>query len=570
MHPIIRLVFLLFLLGFFSHFATAQGVYIPLNRDYEHLIERYEIKSGQWADGIHTHIKPYLRKAVIQLADSTLTRSNFLSERDRFNLAYLQADSWEWSQDTVSAASKRPLLRHLYTRKADFYSFRNQVVEVHVNPVLQLGAGNDNTANYTPYINTRGVEVRGMVDGKIGFYAFITENQTAPPRYVGQYIRLYNAFPGENYVRPFSSDANGSDFVTARGYIAFNATRHIQVQLGHDRNMIGNGYRSLILSDFGANYFFLKLSTQVWKFKYTNLFAQLNAGTNAEPEKAYPHKYLAFHHLSVNLGKRFNLGVFESVISGKPDSLGGSNLNLEYLNPIIFYRAIELNTGSNEGNALLGFDFKWQAMRHFLFYGQVVLDEFVLKEVRAGKGWWANKQAFQLGVKYFDAFGIPNLDLHTELNVVRPFTYTHTSQFTNYTHYNQPLAHPLGANFWEVLGIVRYQPLNRLFVTAKLVYSQYGDDPDRVEGERLTSVGRNVLLPYTARDREYGYSIGNGVPTRLLYADLTLSYMLRHNLFIEARQVFRKLDSDISSRNLNTSFSFLSLRCNIPSREQVF
>jgi hypothetical protein len=58
----------------------------------------------------------------------------------------------------------------------------------------------------------------------------------------------------------------------------------------------------------------------------------------------------------------------------------------------------------------------------------------------------------QLGAKYINALGIKNLDLQLEYNRVRPFTYSHRDSVANYTHYNQPMAHPLGANFSETIG----------------------------------------------------------------------------------------------------------------------
>ena len=76
-----------------------------------------------------------------------------------------------------------------------------------------------------------------------------------------------------------------------------------------------------------------------------------------------------------------------------------------------------------------------------------MLDEFTAKEMFANNGYWANKYGIQLGGKYFDAFGVRNLDLQAELNMVRPYTYSHYDSTSNYTHYNQPLAHPLGADF---------------------------------------------------------------------------------------------------------------------------
>ena len=82
--------------------------------------------------------------------------------------------------------------------------------------------------------------------------------------------------------------------------------------------------------------------------------------------------------------------------------------------------------------------------------------------------------AYRLGVKYVDAFNIKNLDLQFETNRVRPYTYSHFDSVANYTHYNQPLAHPLGANFQEYIGILKYQPAPRWYINAKAIYYSPG------------------------------------------------------------------------------------------------
>ncbi len=147
------------------------------------------------------------------------------------------------------------------------------------------------------------------------------------------------------------------------------------------------------------------------------------------------------------------------------------------MNPVIFYSSIEQQTGSPD-NALLGLDFKWNLKSGVSFYGQFILDEIIVSELTSSKGWWGNKYAYQLGGKYYNAFNIRHLDLQAEYNYARPFTYTHESIFTNYVHYRQPLAHPLGANFKEMLFIIRYQPFDRLFLTMKYIKSNYGSDPE--------------------------------------------------------------------------------------------
>ncbi len=233
----------------------------------------------------------------------------------------------------------------------------------------------------------------------------------------------------------------------------------------------------MILSDFSNNYLFLRIDTDVWRLHYTNIFAQLTSDivgnrTGLFGTVEFIPKYMAFHRLGVRLGKKVNVGLFESVISGSRDN----EFDFNYINPIIFYRAIEQQEGST-GNALLGVDASWIVGRHVSFYGQAVLDEFVISEIRSGAGWWGNKYALQLGGKYISALGIDNLDLQFEYNRARPYTYSHQDLYRSYTHYEQPLAHPLGANFDEVIGIVRYQPVDRLTLKAKLIRARSGGGP---------------------------------------------------------------------------------------------
>ena len=72
------------------------------------------------------------------------------------------------------------------------------------------------------------------------------------------------------------------------------------MELGHGRHFIGNGMRSLLLSDFSNNYFYLKFNTRVWKLNYQNLFAELSAvSANQLPgDLLLNKKYMASHYLS--------------------------------------------------------------------------------------------------------------------------------------------------------------------------------------------------------------------------------------------------------------------------------
>jgi hypothetical protein len=547
----------------------AQSSYAPLNEDYYHWIDRYEVKTGQVMPQIFTGIKPYKRSAIVEYIDSLKALDVFQSETDQFNHEYLRNDSWEWSRSETSD-SRKPILKHFYKKKSDFFHVDDKWFDLHINPVLYLGSGKDSRRDDLLYINTRGIEVRGMVDRKVGFYTYLADNQALLPSYVSEQMSQTLVVPHEGFWKAFKN-GKGVDFLQARGYITFEATRHINLQFGHDRFFIGNGYRSLIFSDYSPPVWFVKGNVKVWKLNYLFVVNQMTADVQGSSSglsadgKGYPTKFTALHHLSLNIGKKLNLGIFESVVFSEDDSTGTNHLRLDYFNPIIFYRAIEQQNGSSD-NVLLGMDFKWNAVKKLSFYGQFVLDEFVISHIRSGDGWWANKFAIQAGAKYIDAFGVANLDLQGEVNMVRPFTYSHNTNYGNYSNYKQPIAHPLGSNFKEMVGIVRYQPLQRLNLTGKLVITRTGRD----SLDSKKSWGSDILKSNTLRHQEYNNSVGQGSSNDILYGSLTASWQLKHNLFIDGNLIVRKSESPLAFYNNNTTITSLALRWNIAQRQYEF
>ncbi|PIQ21704.1 MAG: hypothetical protein COW65_07510 [Cytophagales bacterium CG18_big_fil_WC_8_21_14_2_50_42_9] len=558
--------FFLFCLLPFSA-AAQEGTYVPLDQDIYHLIDRFHIKyshqlpSGAESPKLHTGIQPYRRQDVAELAELVGTHASQLSPQDQFNRNYLLHDNWDYTR-RESRQQGRPFLNYFFRNQADFFHAEGEEYSVRVNPVLHLQGGLDSETEGLRYINTRGVQVEGTINQRLGFYTFLTENQALFPEYVNERIRRDTIVPHEGYFKPFKQ--NAYDFFTARGYLNYGISKNINVQLGHDRNFIGNGYRSLILSDYAAPYFFLKLNTQFWRIQYMNLFAEMNADFEFR-DQLYPKKYFAYHHLSVNITPAVNIGLFESVIFAR----GKGRFELQYLNPIIFYRSVEQQLGS-EDNSLLGMDFKVNIAHTAQVYGQITIDEFLLSALRARNGGWENKQGLQLGAKYIDVAGISNLDLQGEFNVVRPYTYQHENRYTNYQHYQQPLAHPMGANFYEYIGILRYQPVNKLSLTGKAIYTKYSVDTDS------SNYGSNVLYSYNARpyyppnQQAEGHFIAQDNPTNLIHLDLTASWQLRHNMFIDLKQIIRHRTSSIAAYNNNAAITSLAFRWNIPQRLHEF
>jgi hypothetical protein len=562
MHRYFTLFSVLF---FIPGLIFSQSANIPVNRDYYHLIERYEIMNGRFSQNFHSHVKPYQRAWLGAYLDTLYSSADFmerLSSRDNFNLQYLATDSWEWTESDSSDSAK-PIWKVFYRKKNDLFHVEQGDFDLHVSPVLYLSAGTESESDVTTYINTRGVELRGSISKRLGFYSFLSTTQAVYPNYIRNWTLENGVVPNEGFWKDFKN--NGVDYFTAAGYVSFELVKnYMNAQFGFDKSMTGTGHRSFIISDFGPGYTYLRFNTKIWRINYSNLFAQGIADQTFNPGGSiavkYPKKFFASHHLSINITDNFNLGLFESVVIG--DST--ERFNVAYLNPIIFYRALEHQGGSSE-NVIVGMDAKWNVGHSILLYGQLVLDEFYLKEIRAGNGWWANKFGGQLGAKYVNVLGINNLDLQLEYNVARPYMHAHQDIYTNYAHYRHPLGHVLGGNFQEVLVIAKCQPFKRLMLTAQLNLANYGEDEDEA-----INWGKDVMKSYNTRVQEYDNKIGQGVDSRLFYGDLTLSYMWKHNLFFDLRGIYRKLNSELDERDSKTTYLSASMRWNISRKLHDF
>ena len=547
-----------------------QSNYATVNENYYHLLDRYEVKSGQVIPHIFTSVKPYKRSAIVTFLDSASQLGLFASPSDKFNFEYFQNDNWEWARPQTNDRQK-PVLKYFYRNKSDLLFVDDDPdFDIHVSPVLYIGGGKDSQADDLLFVNTRGIEVRGMLDKKIGFYLYLADNQVRLPSHVVSTIKdsaatgFYPVIPHEGFWKTFKEN-QGYDFLQTRGYISFEATRHFNLQFGHDKFFIGNGQRSLIFSDHAPPSLFLKGNVKVWRLNYLFMLNRMVADVNGsssglKSSGKYPDKFVAFHHLSVNIGKKWNVGLFESVVFNATDS---TSFEWAYLNPVIFYRAIEQQYGSSD-NVILGMDFKWNALKGVSVYGQFVLDEFLLDNLKAGNGWWANKFGIQAGIKYYDAFGVSNLDLQAETNIVRPYTYSHNTLYGSYSNYLQPIAHPLGANFKEVIGIVRYQPIPKLSLTAKAIVMKVGRDTTTLNW------GGDILKDNSSREKDFNNAPSQGVKNDILLVSFTASWQLHHNLFVDAAIVIRKSESPVPLYNKNASITSVALRWNIPQRLYEF
>jgi len=277
----------------------------------------------------HTGSKPFLYEDVSAYHD-------FEAEKEA-----LQKDVKSWS-------GRKLWNEHLARVQSKDYWFV-------IDPIFDFEVGKDTDADFgTTYNNTRGVNIQGGLGKKFNFSAQVYESQGRFPQYYNQYAESLApadnspaVIPGRGIAKRFKTDSY--DYPVAEAYLSYTPAKFVNIQFGHGKNFIGDGYRSLLQSDVASPYPFLKLNTKFWKIKYTNTYTWLKdlRPETIQEDGAFLSKYIANHYLSWNVNKRLNVGFFESVIWANTNDRG---FDINYLNPIIFYRAIEFETGQDAGH----------------------------------------------------------------------------------------------------------------------------------------------------------------------------------------------------------------------------
>ena len=261
---------------------------------------------------------------------------------------------------------------------------------------------------------------------------------------------------------------------------------------------------------------------------------------------------------------------------------------MHYFNPIIFYRAVEHHIGDADKVAI-GLNLRWLIAKRASLYGQIYIDDFHLGDIRkdldslmvkyglrgerkfSEYGSFRNKFAMQAGFKIVDIFGIDNLDMQAEVNLIRPFVYAHYDTYgselrpaASYSHYGQALAHPMGANLKEYIGLLKYQPHPNWTVTATIMYASQGIDTAGV------NMGYDIMRDYSDRPGDYNMVFLQGNRMNVFLTDVLLSWQFRHGYWLDGRFVLRNEEYPEENIEYKTSHYGIGLRVNINPRRHMF
>ena len=419
-------------------------------------------------------------------------------------------------------------------------SVEEKELKLVADPLFNIAKGytsNGDTA-ITISNNIRGVRVAGDITNKFSFETRVYEAQFFYPMYLDSIADYKTTALGFGRSKTFKG--RGHDVAMSMGYVSYSPTKHINLQFGHGKHFIGNGYRSLLLSDNTAPAPYLSFTTQFFKNKiqYKNINTWMQTLTRLpvtnSAEALFKRKGASFRYLSFALVKNLQFGLFEGVIhQNYVDSVGQVPLNASFYIPVIGVASVVAK--ANSSNALLGANISYQLRNSFLLYGQVAYDE-VGKKTKLGT---------QIGLKWYNVGAVKNSWVQVEYNSVPNFMYSTTSStiLQNYVHTNQELAHPLGSGFSELL-LIGHAEYDRVLLTAKMVFQQQNNLDS-------LGLGTNILLANNLP------KVGEEVKTNTILSGLECSYLFNRktNMQLFGNYYYR---SSVSKQATKVSSKFES------------
>jgi len=514
------------LLTFFSCYSqeNPQAKNLFLNADLQQSIDYWNISNPQLQ--FHSSFKPYLSSTIKGDADSVQPFMHYMIKN--FFLAKTLNES------------------PAYTNH----------VQLQVHPILDIQPGYDGLNNRPTFEVLGGTHAKLNINNDFTIAGSVFGGRAQLPFFHDSLISAGRVVPG--YGRVFGDNTKGYQLFDYNGYVSWSPqnNKYFNFQLGRDRHFIGDGYRSILLSDFANPYPFFRINTNIWRIQYHAWYTMMYDATGANNLKNnFQNKFATFHYLSWNITKEINFGVFENVVWRGTDTNQVRSFDVNYLNPIIFFRPQEYAVGSPD-NSFIGANLNIKIAKCVKLYAQLGLDEFFLKEIRARRGWWANKQAWQLGAHYINAFNIKGLSLQAEYNQVRPYTYTHGIVAQNYAHGGLALAHPMGANFKEFLGMVNYRKKN-FMISAKGILAYIGKDTLGT----ISNMGQNIFLSYVTRPYEYNHKTTQGDKHTLLQSEIKFTWWVIPNMNARLELGYiQRSESSMAGYKLENPFLFIGFK----------
>jgi hypothetical protein len=402
-------------------FTFGQNHNLPLNQAFSLSWEQASIQTDKI---VHTSFKPVLETEVARIGkeDSLLYPTLHLSSK--------REKSW---------LSRKLFHEHLI-------SLDTGQVQLSIDPLFNFELGREMEKDTDPrkdisyYKNVRGFNIKLSIGSKVSFESSFRENQVVLPFFPNERALATEVAYGQGRWKEFGD--NGYDFSMASSYINYAPSDRVNFQLGHGKHFLGEGHRSLLLSDLSFNYPYLRIGSNWFdrKLQYNNLytlFQDLERLPSVNSEGLFERKQGVFHYLEFKPNTKWSVGLFEGLIFPSLDSSGNIGVGANYWVPLILLNTI-LEADKAKRNALLGLNASYVLWEKVKFYNQLLAYDGQFDDF-----------SFQVGAKYFLS---EQLMLQGEFN-----SQADRSGSNLFYHYNEPLNYPVQKELQEYIAIVQYQ-----------------------------------------------------------------------------------------------------------------
>jgi hypothetical protein len=511
-----RFVFIAALFTFSQH-AFSQAVYIPYSYEFN---QKFNAQLYSLNTDLHTALKPFALDSALKPRYHQLMNIGVDSNRH----------SW---------LSRILFNQHLLEVNTKDYTFYGDYL-----PDLQIGQDVKNKVSTS--MNTRGYQLGGTVGDKFFFYTSGYENQGSFPGYFENVVKAIQFVPGAAYDRNYAHTSRLEDWSYATAIVSYWPIKQLNVTLGQDKAFIGDGYRSLLLSDFAAPYPFLRVTAQLGKkVQYMAMWAYMENDTlhKFDGFGSNRRKWGVFHYIDWNITNRLSVGGFNALIAAEADSSGHFHgFDANYINPVILLSQLGPSNPTPD-NVLFGGTAKYKVFDKTAIYGQFIIDRYsnTISSYTTG--------GYQLGIRGADLFKVRDFNYLFEYNTVKPYTYAGSQQIVAYAQYNEPLTDPLGANFKEWVAMLNYS-IGRFSLQGQFNYAQYGLDASKTQ-DNGGDVNKPTPMVATAN------VTGQGISTKLYYTEGTVSFLInpKYNLRLEGNALYR-MESSSLTNNKTLLFTF--------------
>lgn len=353
-----------------------------------------------------------------------------------------------------------------------FLSIGSKDFEMHVDPLLSAGYVSGSAGSFRQVSN--GVQFWGKAK-RFGFqlyYRDVTETGTGIDTFRKE-------SPEQGVVRIGNSSDRLQNFSDLRGHLSYS-WKNGSISFGKDQFIWGYGENGrMVLSDRAPAYTYLRFDYRPFKWMhFQQIHGWLNSniidsartygtgttGVYNDMRMIYRSKFLAHHAITFLPLKGLSVSLGESVVySDKWDPV--------FMLPFMIYKiydnnnsAYNINAGSN------GQIFAQVSSRNHIPKTHLYTTLFI-DEIRISTLWNAQKRRTQLGFNVgFTTTDVllPYLTIGAEYTRINPFVYQNFVPTQNYTHHNHLLGDWMGANADRALAFVKYTPIPKLRLLARV------------------------------------------------------------------------------------------------------